>query len=200
MKILAVSDKHLNHLNNADFLRQNHSDVEMLISCGDVDPEYLDFIASVLSIPLYYVRGNHDQRYTDDSPGGINVHRRIVSYRQVSLAGLEGSIRYNQGSIQYSEAEMTSHVFSLMPGFLMRRLSKGNGIDVLVAHSPPRGINDLTDWAHRGFRSFRWLIRWGRPRYLIHGHIDLVDQRTPRETIYLRTRVININPSQILTI
>jgi Icc-related predicted phosphoesterase len=200
MKILAVSDQRLPQLNNAEFLRTHHHDVELLISCGDMDPEYLDFIASVLSVPLYYVRGNHDQRYTEDTPGGINVHRRILSYDKITIAGLEGSIRYNKGSIQYTEAEMTSHVLGLMPRFLMRRLFKGYGVDLLATHSPPRSINDLTDWAHRGFRSFRWLIRWGRPRYLIHGHIDLIDQRTPRETIYLRTRVININPSQVLTL
>lgn len=200
MKILAVSDQHLPQLNNAEFLRKNHPDVELLISCGDVDPEYLDFIASVLCVPLYYVRGNHDQRYTIDTPGGINAHRRILHYEDITIAGLEGSIRYNKGSIQYTEAEMTSHVLGLLPRFMMRRLTRSYGVDVLATHSPPRSINDLTDWAHRGFRSFRWLIRWGRPRYLIHGHIDLIDQRIPRETIYLKTRVININPSQILTL
>jgi Icc-related predicted phosphoesterase len=200
MKILAVSDNRLPQFLNAQFLNQHFADVEVLISCGDMDPDYLDFISTVLKIPLYYVRGNHDQNYTPDDPGGTDLHCRIAQYKGILMAGLEGSLRYNVGSLQYSEAEMTARILRILPRLLVRRWRYGVGVDLLATHSPPRNINDAEDRAHRGFRSFRWLMRWARPRYLIHGHVDIYDQRTPREMQYLRTSVININPSRVITI
>ncbi|MBI5929298.1 MAG: hypothetical protein HY862_08325 [Chloroflexi bacterium] len=184
----------------SEFLKQHYGDVGLLISCGDMDPDYLDFIASVLSLPLYYVRGNHDHHYTNDTPGGIDLHLRTAEYQGVLLAGMQGSIRYNKADLQYSDAEMYVRVLRMMPGLLARRMVKGYGVDIFAAHSPPRNINDTKDYAHRGFRAFRWLIRWGQPRYLIHGHVDLYDQRIPRETQFLKTRVVNINPSRVITI
>ncbi len=200
MKILAVSDNVLPHYTNGDYLRREFNDTKLLISCGDMDPEYLDIIASVLGTPLYYVRGNHDHRYTNEMPGGINLHRRVVSFKGLTMAGLEGSIRYNKGDIQYSEFDMTMAVTRLLPGLMLRRLLKGFCVDLFVTHNPPRHIHDKSDWAHRGFRSFRWLMRLTRPRYLLHGHVDRYDQREPRKTRFLKTTVINVNPSMLLTV
>ena len=45
------------------------------------------------------------------------------------------------------------------------------GVDIVLAHSPPRYIGDAEDPCHRGFKSFQWLIRKYSPRYFIHGHI-----------------------------
>lgn len=200
MKILAVSDNRLPQFLNSEFLKQHFSDVEILISCGDMDPDYLDFVASVLSLPLYYVKGNHDHHYSADTPGGIDLHLRTAEYNGVLMSGMQGSIRYNKGDLQYSDMEMSGKVLRMMPGLLARRMVKEYGVDVFAAHSPPRGVNDGKDYAHRGFRAFRWLIRWGRPRYLIHGHVDLYDQRIPRETQFFKTTVVNINPSRVITI
>jgi Icc-related predicted phosphoesterase len=200
MKLLAVSDQRLSHMLNADYLRQHYGDIQILVSCGDMDPDYLNFIATILSVPLYYVRGNHDQRYTENNPGGVNLHRRFETYKQVTFAGLEGSIRYNRGEPQFTQLDMYLQVLPMMPQFLLRRAVTGYGVDVFVAHSPPRFIHDREDWAHRGFRAFKLLMRLARPRYFIHGHVDIYDQREQRETDYLRTRVININPSRILTV
>jgi Icc-related predicted phosphoesterase len=198
MKLLAVSDQRLPHMLNADFLRRHYADIDLLVSCGDVDGDYLNFIATILAVPLFYVRGNHDTNYSDENPGGVNLHRRVENYKGVVFAGLEGSIRYNRGEPQYSQTAMVFQILPLVPGMLIRRLVRGYGVDVLVTHSPPWKIHDREDWAHRGFRAFRWLIRIARPRYLLHGHVDLYDQREQRETDYLGTRIININPSKSL--
>jgi Icc-related predicted phosphoesterase len=200
MKLLAVSDQRLPHMLNSDYLRRHHGDAKVLISCGDMDPDYLNFICTILSIPLYYVRGNHDHRYTENNPGGVNLHRQFEIYKGLTFAGLEGSIRYNKGEPQFTQFEMYLQVFSLLPRFMLRRAVTGYGVDVFVAHSPPRFIHDREDWAHRGFRAFKLLMRLARPRYLLHGHVDIYDQRDVRETDYLGTRVININPSRTLIV
>lgn len=198
MKILAVSDRRLPQLTNVEFLRRQYGGVDVLVSCGDLDADYLDLIASVLFVPMFYVRGNHDTRYTSRSPGGVDLHHRVVDYNGVILVGLEGSIDYNRKGVQYSEATMTASVLRLMPMLLWHRARQGYGADFVVAHSPPRNVNDRSDHAHRGFRAFRWLLRWAVPRYLIHGHIDLNDRRVARETVFAKTRVVNINPVMVL--
>src|SRR5688572_11115532 len=91
-------------------LRRRYADVELVISCGDLPAAYLDLITSVLNVPMFYVRGNHDERYRDDPPGGENLHGRLITFNGLSFAGLEGSIRYNDGDIQYGEADMLRFV------------------------------------------------------------------------------------------
>jgi Icc-related predicted phosphoesterase len=199
VKILAVSDVELPQMQNAEHLRDTYSDVDMLISCGDMSAHYLDFIGSVLCRPMYYVRGNHDTRYNPPEPGGINLHLTVKLFNGFSFAGLEGSIRYNDGAIQYTEGDMLINVLRLMPRLMLRLARKGYGVNVLVAHSPPKGIHDVPeDYAHRGFRSFCLLMRWARPQYLIHGHVDTWDRRKPRETVFFHTTVLNINPYMVV--
>ena len=198
MKILAISDQRLPEMEYPTYLKRTYSDVEVLFSCGDLEASYLELVSSVLNIPLFYVRGNHDTGYAEGYPGGENLHLRYIKYRGITMAGLEGSMYYNGRNVQYSEAHMFLLCLRMLPRLIINRLIKGYGVTYLVTHSPPRGIHDRQDVAHQGFRSFLWLIRLGKPRYLVHGHIDIWDNREIRETNYFRTKVININPKRVL--
>jgi len=200
MNILAISDHIQPQLENADYLRRTYSNIDMVISCGDLPAYYLDYLTSALSAPLFYVRGNHDEHYTESEPGGENLHSRAVRYQGLWLAGLEGSMRYNNGPVQYDDLSVLRFMLSLAPGMWRRRRRLGAGVDILVTHSPPRGIHDLTDQAHRGFKALRWAIWWFQPRYLIHGHVDIWDRRRPVETHVGSTTILNIDPLKLLTI
>jgi uncharacterized protein len=200
MKVLAISDNVLPQLEDPRLVVQNCGDVEAVISCGDLPAPYLELIGSALNVPVMFVRGNHDTNYTEDRPGGDNLDGRIIHYKGLTFAGLEGSPRYNQDPVQYTESEMLFKMLRLAPGMLLRRLRHGYGVDVMVTHSPPRDIHDLPDRTHRGFQSLRLLIRLFRPRYFLHGHVDTWDRRRPTTTIFAGTEIININPSKILTL
>lgn len=199
MKLLAVSDVELPQMQSVDYLCQRYEEVDLLVSCGDMPASYLEFIATVINVPLYYVRGNHDTNYKPPDPGGDDLHRRFKRFQSIWMAGLEGSIRYNDGAIQYAESAMFRMVLQMMPRLLWMRARRGYSVDVFVVHSPPRHIHDIpTDYAHRGFRSFRYLAQWARPRYLIHGHVDTWDRRKTRETRFGATTILNINPVMLL--
>ena len=99
---------------------------------------YMDFITTVLSVPLFYVRGNHDEMYEQNPPGGTDLHQNIVAYRGISFAGLEGSMKYNKGTIQYTNGQMHRMVLSMTPRLKYRLWKYGSGVDVFVAHSPPQ--------------------------------------------------------------
>lgn len=200
VKILCVSDTVVPQLESAVNLRRRYNDIQLLISCGDMPPAYLEFITTVLNVPLFYVRGNHDERYTEEPPGGENLHRRVIKHGGLTFAGLEGSIQYNRGDVQYTETEMNWFVMRMGMNIGLRRLQNGHGVDVLVTHSPARGIHDKTDVAHRGFTGLVRFLDWYRPRYMLHGHVHTWDRRDTVRTQYKDTCVMNINPYTVLEI
>lgn len=200
MKILCVSDTIQAQLENAANLRRRYADIEVIVSCGDLPAAYLEYITSVLSVPMVYVRGNHDEMYVQEPPGGIDLHQQIITIGGLTFAGLEGSIRYNEGKIQYTELEMMQKVFGYAPRLLFNRARHGFGVDILVTHSPAKHIHDADDRPHRGFRSLRWFMQWYRPRYMVHGHVHTYDRRVQTRTTFHDTQIYNINPYTVLEI
>ncbi len=198
MKLLAVSDQRLPEMLRQDYLRSSYGDIDLIISCGDMEVSYLEFISSALNRPLFFVRGNHDEHYAPERPGGENLHLKYIIYNGLALMGLEGCIHYNGKNVQYTEAEMSVLALRMLPRMMVHQRIHGHGADYLITHSPARGIHDREDPPHQGFKSLLWLMRLGKPRYMIHGHIDIWDRRETIETQYFDTRIININPKRLL--
>jgi Icc-related predicted phosphoesterase len=196
MKILSISDIVVPELSGR--IDDSRFDgVELIISCGDLPPEYLAAIREQLDAPLFYVRGNHDIRYKTAPPAGcLNIHQKRIAFSGLKIMGLEGSRWYNGGPIQYREREMQRMIRRMLLGLWLR-----GGVDIVVAHAPPRYINDAEDRCHRGFKSFVKLIERFQPSYFIHGHIHAhftsPDQRVERVG---RTRVINTFAYHILEV
>lgn len=187
MKILSISDIVIPELSDQIHVDQ-FKGVELVLSCGDLPPEYLTFIRENLDAPLFYVRGNHDIRYTHSPPVGcVNIHQRRVPFKGLRILGLEGSRWYNGGPIQYREYQMRQMIWRMMPGLWF-----GGGVDIVVTHASPRHIHDAEDRCHRGFKSFLKLIGRFKPRYFIHGHIHThFTDPAQRVTLVGQTRVIN---------
>ena len=60
MKILAVSDEENNAL-WSERVREIADGIDLIISCGDLKNEYLEFLLTMINAPLLYVFGNHDE-------------------------------------------------------------------------------------------------------------------------------------------
>jgi uncharacterized protein len=205
VKILALSDEVLEQIYSPT-VRERFGDVDLILGCGDLPFYYLEFIVSALDVPLLYVLGNHDRgpQYTADGrvltsvQGGHNIHGHVVQEQGLLIAGLEGSMRYRpEAPLMYTEAEMRLEVLKLLPRLWLNRMKHGRALDILITHSPPRGIHDQSDLPHKGFEVFLPLLKFARPRYLLHGHIHLY-RPTPQETQFESTKVINIYPLRVL--
>ncbi len=204
MRILAVSDQVVDAVHSGA-IEERFGEVELVISCGDLPYSYLEYIVTMLNVPCFYVHGNHDRpEYrangsTLTEPGGwINLDGRTVEAEGVLLAGLEGSIRYKPGArYQYTERQMAWKVSCMAPGLLLNRLRFRRYLDVLVTHSPPRGIHDGDDPPHRGFECFLGFMDVFRPRYLLHGHKHVYGPE-PTRTRYAETEVINVHPLRLI--
>lgn len=166
MKVLAIADVEERCLWDA-FRKERFEDVDLILSAGDLDPDYLEFLVTVINKPLVYVRGNHDDRYARHAPGGcICVEDAVYVYRGLRIAGLGGSMRYRDGANMYSERQMERRVRKL--ACKVRMLG---GCDILLTHAPVAGIGDLDDLAHRGFECFNTALEDWRPDYLVYGHV-----------------------------
>jgi uncharacterized protein len=209
IKILAVSDK-VEQLIYSPAIKRLYGDVSLVLGCGDLPYYYLEYIVTMLGGPLFYVIGNHANairkrwapREEWEYPAGCeNLDGRAVRYRKLLIAGLEGSMRYNDTpDFQYTEREMMHKVWRLVPALVLNRLRHGRYLDILITHAPPAGIHDKPDRCHQGFPAFLTLMDWFRPRYLIHGHIHLYGPEEETATTYGHTQVINSYGHRVLEI
>ena len=62
MKILFIADEE-SKIYWDFFKKEQFEGIDLIISCGDLKPEYLSFLATMTTVPVLYVRGNHDDKY-----------------------------------------------------------------------------------------------------------------------------------------
>ena len=181
MKILFLADEE-SKMYWEYFKKEDFKGIDIIVSCGDLNPSYLSFLTTMVGVPLLYVHGNHDDKYNVKPPEGcICIEDEIYEYEGVRFLGLGGSNRYKPGKNQYTQKEMTKRVKKLW-----WKLKRKNGFDVLVTHSPAKGL-------HKGFEGFNYLLEKYKPKYFIHGHIHKTYQvKFKQEYQYNEnTRIIN---------
>lgn len=205
-KVLAVSDQIVERiytLATAGHFR----DVDLIFGCGDLPYTYLEYLLSVLNVPLYYVPGNHDPAYNPSrklayAEGGSNLDMKTGFAKGLFLAGLGGSIRYRPDGVnQYTQGDAFLRAYRLSLQLFVSSIRRRRRLDVLITHSPPFDIHDEDSQAHQGLKALNFLIRVARPRYLLHGHThfyrnNLEDSVTRVE----ETTVMNIFPYKVIEI
>jgi len=208
MKILGLADLEVPAVYSPN-IKTRFNDIDLVISCGDLTPTYLEFVVSMLDLPVYYVQGNHVAKIEDyegniqtDPYGANNLHKKVYydNANDLILAGIQGSLVYNFGPYQYSQRRMWAMVYSLVPRLMINKANYGRYLDVFVTHAAPTGIHDDYDPAHQGVDAFRWLIETFKPKLHLHGHVHVYNPLTPRETLHNETRVINTYGYREITI
>ncbi len=187
MKILLIADEPCKALWDY-YDGERLKGIDLILSAGDLPPQYLSFLVTFANCPLLYVHGNHDGVYARKNPDGcIDIDGKVYRFGGIRIFGLGGSMAYNEGPHQYTERQMASRArkaaFSLM---------RSRGFDILLTHAPIRGVNDQEDLPHRGFQVFDTLLRKYSPGYMVHGHVHMnYGYRIPREIRHRDTTVIN---------
>lgn len=182
IRLLAISDEPDPTLESAAS-REGLGPIDLIVGAGDLEPEYLSFVTDAFHAPLRYIRGNHDEGPAWAHTRGVVLPEpmrdgEVVEEAGIRFIGFSGSPVYNQGGMQVSGVGMWARVLAAS-----MRAARQRPV-IVVTHTPPRGVNDDSDLAHRGFPAFRWLAdRLGPPLWL-HGHTALVrrgiDDRTAR--------------------
>lgn len=187
MKILALADEECMEFWD-NYVPGRLDGYDLILACGDLHAAYLSFIVTMAKCPVLYVHGNHDIGYEINPPEGCDcIDGRLVNYNGLRILGLGGCRRYRKGAHQYTDKQMRARMLKLA-----WEIVKAGGVDIVVTHSPPRGVGDAEDLPHRGFDAFLELMDRARPQFLLHGHIHLrYGMNLSREHRYGQTRVIN---------
>ena len=94
MNILVVADVESKYL--WDYFDSSQKEkVDLIISCGDLDADYLSFLTTMYNCDVLYVHGNHDEGYETKPPEGCTVTDAPLTVR-VSL-GFEEPIKKVDG-------------------------------------------------------------------------------------------------------
>jgi hypothetical protein len=167
IRLLAVSDQ----LERAFDFAHNRSEVkpiDVVLGCGDLEPDYLAFLADAFRVPLLYVRGNHDrggawQAGSAKLPGPLDCD--LAQAAGIRVGGLSWPHERNGRAVRDEmSAWRQALTFRLRAG-----LSRPPRI--LLSHVPPLGLGDTPEDAyHRGFAAYHWLCSRLRPVLWLHGH------------------------------
>lgn len=215
-RILAVADE-VDESLGGEALAQLRPD--LVLSAGDLPFDYLEYLVTVLNVPLLYVPGNHDPSLRSrrgelawppsielkdarDPVGPLgctNVDGRIEEAAGLRVAGLGGSVRYREGPNQYSQKEMRGRARRLRRRAATRGLWGRRGVDVLLTHAPPLGVGDEDDPAHQGFAALLQLVERLSPKLLVHGHIHPYGEGKPNRRLGTTT-VVNAVPFRLLEV
>jgi hypothetical protein len=186
MMILAIADRPPEH----DVLELiDKSQVELVCLLGDLEYSDLRWLESIKDIPKIGVYGNHCSGNYFDSLGIKNLHLKTFEFKGIVFGGFEGSIRYKDSS----DAKMHTQEEAKA---LLKNFQK---VDVMIAHSPPFGINDEPDsQSHQGLMALREYIKTRKPRYFLHGHTYPVSKNLV--TKYAGTDIIYVFGDKIIKI
>jgi hypothetical protein len=176
IRLLAVSDAvdpALEHVVNRDALGH----VDAIIGCGDLEPDYLGFLADAFGVPVLYVRGNHDRGgpwagTPKPAPASL-VSGRLITLRGLTVVPLEWP---GLGHDQAPRDELRAwlDVMRAEARLLGRRLQGRGGPLLIVSHAPPRGVGDTaSDPYHVGYEGYRWFLDRHDPPLWLHGHTTL---------------------------
>jgi Icc-related predicted phosphoesterase len=208
-RILAIADE-VEEALYTDKLTALRPDI--VLSCGDLPFDYLEYIVSRLDVPLVYVPGNHDPALVPDpmwtplrgvdpvpGPQGCdNADGRVLDVLGLRIMGLGGSIRYRPGGPnQYTQAQMRRRALALEVRLNLKRVRRVRKLDVLVTHAPPFGNGPPEDPAHVGFVAFNRILKTFGPALHVHGHVRPYGPG-PTERRLDGTRIINVIPWRLI--
>lgn len=187
MKILTISDEEYPGFYEY-YSPGVFDEYDLILACGDLKKRYLEFIVTLASCPVLYVRGNHDESFQTMPPEGcICIEDQIYVYKGIRIMGLGGCYKYRDGLNYYTEKEMRKRL-----NRLKFQLWRHKGIDILLTHAPAYQLNDTEHISHRGFECFRDIMEKYHPQYFIHGHVHRnYGRNIPQKSTYMETTIIN---------
>lgn len=152
--------------------------LDAIVGAGDLQPDYLGFLADAFRVPLVYVRGNHDRGGRWAESVQLSAAQALPSGSIEELDGLPiltlewPGLRHRDR--QRHDDTAVIDVIRLAIGLSLRRLRGRTTPVVVLSHAPPRGVGDgagIDDPYHEGFSAYRWLLDRFEPPLWLHGHV-----------------------------
>ncbi|QUH22104.1 metallophosphoesterase family protein [Alkaliphilus sp. B6464] len=164
MNILCMADLHAPNKNQIESICSFSSSVDMVLWLGDNDEFAIEEISKKFRDKLHVgILGNHDL-YDNLEPNGIiNANKNHIQKNEISIIGLEGSIKYK-------EIDNDSKFPSYSQGESLILSERLPYADIIISHTSPYGIHEIDSDVHRGLYGILNFIQRHNPKYSIHGH------------------------------
>jgi hypothetical protein len=196
VRLLAVSDQ-ADRAFDYPANRAAIEPVDAILGCGDLDPEYLCFLADAFGVPLLYVRGNHDRgaRWATGSASlPAPLDGRFERVGGLCVAGFSWPGDSEGRPSRDGLAAWRQALSMIVRGSIWHRPA------IMLSHVPPLGHGDTPDDSfHRGFSAYEWLCRLIRPVLWLHGHTSLAASSEWR-VIWRGTTLVNVTGAVLIEI
>lgn len=187
LKVLAISDTHAQH---SHFPKDYFRDIDMIIHAGDEsnyydvyrnEQEFWDFLEWFRDIDVKFkvlIAGNHSSfinkntkivREACKKAEIIYLENELIEINGIKIWGSPYSPTFGDWYFMKSRDKMHD-IWQNIPG----------GIDILVTHTPPKGILDLSfdregTLEFCGCKSLMSHVKRIKPKYHIFGHIHTME-------------------------
>jgi hypothetical protein len=194
VRLLAVSDDPDPALDNATN-RAALGRIDLVVGCGDLEPDRLAFVADAFRADCLFVRGNHDGGLGWDAAAGV-LPAEARSGRPIRRASLELlPLAWPGRSRRRARPDEAAAWRDAVSGWARTRLGRGVPL-VVFSHAPPLGFGDDGDTYHCGFAAYRWLLRRAHPVLWLHGHTPLA--AVPWQLAWEGTTLVNVTGSVLV--
>lgn len=167
-RLLAVSDER-DHALEEEVNRRRLGRIDAILGCGDLEPDYLAFLADAFHAPLLLVRGNHDRGGAWDA-GHVHIPTPLDG-RTEHIAGLAAVGMSWPGPARGRAVRTELGAWRQAVALWLRARLRGTPPRIVLSHVPPLGHGDVVgDPYHTGFSAYHWLCRRLRPLLWLHGH------------------------------
>lgn len=196
IRLLAASDEPDGALATPEN-REELGSVDLIVGCGDLEPDELAFMGDAFSAPIVYVRGNHDRGGPWPQPPQLpaptsGIDRRALRRLPVLLLPWPTGDRRRA---LHDERAAWWQIMRSAGSALMTRPPL-----IVVSHVPPLGAGDTpSDPYHRGFAAYRFLLDRMLPPLWLHGHTALAASPT-WQIEHNGTAVVNVTGSVLVEI
>jgi uncharacterized protein len=189
--------------------------IDMLISCGDLRPKYLESLIDKYMPPIrLMVHGNHDMQYVDqediidmdysDVYRGMYViqndikvvkNKHILS-QPLTIGGYSGAMATGDRPFFFNRKQVQKFVRNLK---IKRFLTNFQEIDIMMSHHPPY-IPDMPSVSayHKPSKVLGGIISEFFPKLWLYGHIHPKYTSQPLDHIFNGTNLINAVPYAII--
>jgi uncharacterized protein len=152
LKILTVSDSPSKSLEKiVEDSPEKLRNVDVIVSCGDLDRSYLEFLVDGLHKPLFFICGNHpgDEGFEDEETpeeerlkeigmrvfdistahinhiaGFSDLHGRVEAFGDYIFAGFSGAMLYGDSEQQFTDQDMARVVNKVIRDIKWLRLKE----------------------------------------------------------------------------
>jgi putative phosphoesterase len=156
---------------------------DVIVICGDFttngSPKYVKEVLASVQTPILGVPGNCDSKAIIEvlDKAGASLHARRAEVKGLKFFGFGGAPPSPHG--------MPFEVKEEIMAQKLREVGVRKG--VMVTHTPPLGMNDLSDTGHNmGSKALLDVAREFRPRLALSGHIhEARGEAASRGTVFV---------------